>query len=170
MKSETPESSIGADGLSVDRKSQDERNTDDAYIVIIPRPCCNNASDASGNLLPPSNRTTSDRDKTNTGSHAVRYNVDRVRMESSVTADREDDVAIWYGFCKNIVHEYSRTSFTYPSGKLIALSGIAKMMRFKVDDVYIAGRWSMMLPEHLPWESGSTSGTMVVQECIVFLS
>lgn len=46
---------------------------------------------------------------------------------------------------------YSKCCLTYPSDKLIALSGIAKYMTEITGDEYIAGFWRKSLLRFLPW-------------------
>lgn len=56
-----------------------------------------------------------------------------------------------YEFWSRIVHTYSRCQLTNPGDKLIALSGIAKMMRERLDDEYVAGMWRRYLASQLSW-------------------
>ena len=46
---------------------------------------------------------------------------------------------------------YSKTKLTNPTDKLIALSGIAKMLSTEIDDRYVAGMWVKNLASHLLW-------------------
>jgi hypothetical protein len=50
-----------------------------------------------------------------------------------------------------VVEVYSRTRLTKPDDKLIALSGIAKMMSAEIKDVYVAGMWRKNLASQLLW-------------------
>lgn len=55
-----------------------------------------------------------------------------------------------YDLWSNIVLEYTRCDLTVKSDKLVALSGIANMMRKKMgDDEYLAGLWRKWLPYQL---------------------
>jgi hypothetical protein len=46
---------------------------------------------------------------------------------------------------KQIIEVYSRTSLTKPADKLIALSGVAKMMSAQAGGTYLAGLWTEYL-------------------------
>lgn len=50
-----------------------------------------------------------------------------------------------------IVEAYSKTNLTWPTDKLIALSGMAKMMSRKIDRQYVAGLWGIHLESQLLW-------------------
>ncbi|RDL34348.1 uncharacterized protein BP5553_07476 [Venustampulla echinocandica] len=52
---------------------------------------------------------------------------------------------------KRVVEVYSKTKLTNPSDKLIALSGIAKMMSKEVGETYVAGLWKEYLASQLLW-------------------
>jgi len=52
---------------------------------------------------------------------------------------------------KQIVEAYSRTQLTNGSDKLIALSGIAKIMSERLNDTYLAGMWKQHLASQLLW-------------------
>jgi hypothetical protein len=66
------------------------------------------------------------------------------------------DRASWYGMWKNWVRTYSAMSLTYPSDKLAAISGIAKMFQYVVHDEYVAGMWRKDLISQLITWRGRT--------------
>jgi hypothetical protein len=56
-----------------------------------------------------------------------------------------------YEIWKHVVEVYSKTQLTQHTDKLIALSGIAKMMHGMIRDNYIAGMWEKYLASQLLW-------------------
>jgi hypothetical protein len=54
----------------------------------------------------------------------------------------------WIG----IVSTYSQCSLTYPTDKLVAISGIAKFMRTSMGCQYLAGSWRWNLEHQLLWK------------------
>jgi hypothetical protein len=60
-----------------------------------------------------------------------------------------------YELWKRTVEVYSKTQLTNPYDKLIALSGIAKVMASKLDDNYVAGIWFRYLASELLWHTNS---------------
>jgi hypothetical protein len=75
----------------------------------------------------------------------------------SVAVDRgserpsKDDLwKLWTG----IVETYTACKLTYTSDKLVALSGVAKLMEQAIDDQYCAGLWRKNLVTQLFWWSG----------------
>ncbi|KAL5120569.1 hypothetical protein ACEQ8H_001588 [Pleosporales sp. CAS-2024a] len=50
-----------------------------------------------------------------------------------------------------IVEAYSKTNLANPNDKLIALSGLAKMMKEKINAQYIAGLWNTHMASQLLW-------------------
>ncbi|KAH6637575.1 heterokaryon incompatibility protein-domain-containing protein [Boeremia exigua] len=65
----------------------------------------------------------------------------------------EKDKASWYRLWQRLIHTYSYTSLTFPGDKLVAISGIAKMIRSHVLDEYVAGMWRKDLNRQLLWEA-----------------
>jgi hypothetical protein len=55
---------------------------------------------------------------------------------------------IWYG----LVEQYTRCSLTMDEDKLVAISGIAKLVQRKLEDDYLAGLWRRNLPKDLLWQ------------------
>ncbi|KAF4625854.1 hypothetical protein G7Y89_g12310 [Cudoniella acicularis] len=55
-----------------------------------------------------------------------------------------------------IMRTYSRTALTKPEDKLIALSGIAKMLQVVMEDEYIAGMWKRHFAGQLLWRVDTT--------------
>lgn len=68
-------------------------------------------------------------------------------------AFRNKDRGSWYWMWRNLVQMYSTMSLTYPSDKLAAVSGIAKMVQSVVHDEYVAGMWREDLVVQLLWHS-----------------
>ncbi|KAJ4253814.1 hypothetical protein NW762_010209 [Fusarium torreyae] len=56
-----------------------------------------------------------------------------------------------YAFWDNLVEIYSACALTFPSDKLIALSGIAKQVASLFPDKYLAGMWRYRLEYNLLW-------------------
>lgn len=66
-----------------------------------------------------------------------------------------------HNFWEQCVEAYSRTSLTYQSDKLIALSGIASVIASKIQDHWVQGLWVGTLPQDLLWRSDNdTTGSM----------
>lgn len=59
--------------------------------------------------------------------------------------------AMYELWCRN-VFLYSDTCVTRESDKLVAISGLAKMMLSLCDDTYLAGLWLRQLPTELLWQ------------------
>jgi hypothetical protein len=57
-----------------------------------------------------------------------------------------------YSVWTNIVSAYSSSALTFPTDKLIALSGIAKIMEGRLNDQYVVGMWRRYLPSQLLWK------------------
>ena len=71
-------------------------------------------------------------------------------IESGSDTNRKDDLwKLW----KGVVELYSAKRLTYSSDKLVALSGIAKLMESTLDDQYCAGLWRKSLVRQLYWTS-----------------
>ncbi|KAI1473149.1 HET-domain-containing protein [Daldinia caldariorum] len=74
-----------------------------------------------------------------------------IRKDSSLLANLLTEWA-------QAVQEYSKCDLTYPSDKLVALSGLENDMRAKLRslssayDVYYAGMWEIMMPASLLWK------------------
>ncbi|KAK8859801.1 heterokaryon incompatibility protein-domain-containing protein [Apiospora arundinis] len=50
-----------------------------------------------------------------------------------------------------IVQAYTACDLTFPSDKLVAISGIAKMVRSILNDEYVAGMWRLHLDREILW-------------------
>ncbi|KAI1809561.1 HET-domain-containing protein [Poronia punctata] len=76
---------------------------------------------------------------------------------SSLQTGGGDVYKLWGG----IVRSYSRTKLTYPSDKLVAIAGIAKVMRARLgdEDEYVVGMWRSRLASHLLWQVSSSSSS-----------
>lgn len=66
-------------------------------------------------------------------------------------AFRNKDRGSWYWMWRNLIQIYSTMSLTYPSDKLAAISGIAKMVQSVIHDEYVAGMWREDLVGQLLW-------------------
>jgi len=66
----------------------------------------------------------------------------------------------------NLVHSYTSCSLTNPGDKLVALSGVAKLLQEVSGDEYLAGLWRKHLPSQLLWKrtSDQTSPLLPAQE------
>jgi hypothetical protein len=77
-------------------------------------------------------------------------------IEGSVKVNNafcEKDKASWYGMWRTLVRKYSMMSLTYPSDKLAAILGVAKMVQSGVRDEYVAGMWRRYLVHQLIWSA-----------------
>ncbi|KAF8850026.1 HET-domain-containing protein [Acephala macrosclerotiorum] len=75
-----------------------------------------------------------------------------VAIERVLETPSKDDLwKLWAG----IVETYTACNLTYASDKLVALSGVAKLMELALDDQYCAGLWRKKLATQLAWVSGS---------------
>jgi hypothetical protein len=73
-----------------------------------------------------------------------------ILVERSPEAPSKDDLwKLWAG----IVEIYTASKLTYTSDKLVALSGIVKLMERALDDQYCAGLWRKNLVTQLSWLS-----------------
>jgi hypothetical protein len=72
-------------------------------------------------------------------------------------AFRKEDLDSWYEMWQTWIEAYSLMSLTYPSDKLIAISGVAKMVQSVVGDEYVAGMWRKDLLYQLVWHGGRTN-------------
>lgn len=64
---------------------------------------------------------------------------------------RKKNKASWYEMWRNLVRAYSTMSLTYPSDKLAAISGVARMVQSAVHDEYVAGMWREGFLSQLLW-------------------
>ncbi|KAI8633248.1 HET-domain-containing protein [Xylariaceae sp. FL1651] len=70
-----------------------------------------------------------------------------VEQSISQASNLNDAYALW----KDIAQTYSETAVTFSSDKLVAVSGIVKVLRKTLNDVYIVGMWRRYLASHLLW-------------------
>jgi hypothetical protein len=63
------------------------------------------------------------------------------------SGDRENLYVKFY----NVIREYSDCALTNPQDKLVAVSGIARLMQKTLKDDYVAGYWLKTLPRALLW-------------------
>jgi hypothetical protein len=68
-------------------------------------------------------------------------------MESSSKHSKTTRLELWHG----IVESYTNCDLTYTTDKLIALSGVVKLMEQALDDEYCAGLWRSRLVTELFW-------------------
>ena len=59
-----------------------------------------------------------------------------------------------YYVWSRLLERYSKTTITFPTDRLIALSGLAQIMSNALEDEYIAGLWRSILPSQLLWRVG----------------
>ncbi|EPE33301.1 heterokaryon incompatibility protein [Glarea lozoyensis ATCC 20868] len=59
----------------------------------------------------------------------------------------------------HVVQEYSGCALTKPQDKLIAISGIARILQQKLEDEYVAGFWLKSLPQALLWYISDFGGS-----------
>jgi hypothetical protein len=59
-------------------------------------------------------------------------------------------LSYWY----NVVDSYGQTQLSFPTDRLIALSGIAREVQAMLQATYIAGMWQNQLPDSLLWYCG----------------
>lgn len=80
--------------------------------------------------------------------------------EGRPTRDADD-----YQFWVNVVKDYSKRDITNISDKLVALSGVAKHMKGKFDDIYLCGLWKRNIAHEVLWSrvSGKLGGDWIVQ-------
>ena len=72
----------------------------------------------------------------------------RLRKASNNEPDPELNA---YHLWVKIVQAYTSSDLSKPEDKLIAISGIAKRFRSMLNDTYLAGLWSRLLPTQLLW-------------------
>jgi hypothetical protein len=78
--------------------------------------------------------------------------VKRIVGKELFAAEPKPSDWLWYGLLK----DYSRCQLTYDSDKLIALSGLAKIVaRTSMPQDYLAGLWRTSLPISLMWFTNS---------------
>ncbi|KAF1955087.1 HET-domain-containing protein, partial [Byssothecium circinans] len=66
---------------------------------------------------------------------------------------RDKKVPPWLDAWITIIEDYSRRTFSEPSDKLIALSGVATDFFEKTGDTYLAGLWKNRFIAHMAWYS-----------------
>jgi hypothetical protein len=80
----------------------------------------------------------------------------------SISRDRHDqgcyDMTALLKIWRNIVGIYTKCNLTFPSDKLVALSGVAKSMKQAFNDGYCAGLWRRDLVADLMWYVDIPSG------------
>jgi hypothetical protein len=54
----------------------------------------------------------------------------------------------------NVVDSYGQTRLSFPTDRLIALSGIAREVQAMLQTTYVAGMWQNQLPDSLLWYCG----------------
>jgi len=70
-----------------------------------------------------------------------------IPMERRTRGSKYDLWQLW----RSIINIYTDCDLTYPSDKLVALSGIAKIMEQVLDDEYCAGLWKSRIATELGW-------------------
>jgi len=56
-----------------------------------------------------------------------------------------------FNLWRNLVEKYSRCDLTYPSDKLLAIAGVAKLFQGVTNDKYVAGIWSSHVLTMMDW-------------------
>lgn len=74
-------------------------------------------------------------------------NYAHLQRQRSESADPE----IYYQLWDQVVSQYSTCSLTFPSDKLVAISGVARFLKPLLNDVYILGNWSKAPSIQLLW-------------------
>ena len=59
-----------------------------------------------------------------------------------------------YYVWSRLLEKYSKTNITFPTDRLVALSGLAQIMSNALEDEYVAGLWKSILPSQLLWRVG----------------
>ena len=59
-----------------------------------------------------------------------------------------------YYVWSRLLEKYSKTTITFPTDRLVALFGLAKIMSEALEDEYLAGLWKSILPSQLLWRVG----------------
>ncbi|CAG9989394.1 unnamed protein product [Clonostachys byssicola] len=79
--------------------------------------------------------------------------IDADAYKQWLTSRREYDPAthVGYDVWGRIIEIYSGTQLTKEADRLVAISGLAKRMRFILKDEYLAGLWARHLPYQLAW-------------------
>ncbi|KAF1928873.1 HET-domain-containing protein [Didymella exigua CBS 183.55] len=72
---------------------------------------------------------------------------------------KQTELIPWLEFWDSMVDAYTGTSLTRSEDKLVALSGIAKVVAAKMEDTYIAGMWRRILEQSLMWSIASPAAT-----------
>ena len=58
-----------------------------------------------------------------------------------------DTFSLW----NDLVQKYSRCDLTYPSDKLLAMAGVAKLFQGAINEKYLAGLWSSHVLTMMDW-------------------
>ena len=67
-----------------------------------------------------------------------------------------------YYVWSRLLEKYSKTNITFPTDRLVALSGLAQIMSEALEDEYLAGLWKSILPSQLLWRVGQfTPGSIL---------
>ncbi|KAK3402148.1 heterokaryon incompatibility protein-domain-containing protein [Sordaria brevicollis] len=66
-------------------------------------------------------------------------------------ADREGEELKLYYLWANLVESYSACKLTFQSDKLVACSGLAKIIQARIKDKYVVGMWRRYLEHELLW-------------------
>jgi hypothetical protein len=80
--------------------------------------------------------------------------IDDFQVRSEVTKisfAREQNPGVWLQYWCEIVSTYSESALTFASDRLPAVSGIARELKQKLRDKYLAGLWYTDIPRGLTW-------------------
>lgn len=67
-------------------------------------------------------------------------------------AEREGDKLDLYNLWARLVKSYTACQLTYQSDKLVACSGLAKIIQARINDEYVVGMWRRYLEHELLWQ------------------
>ena len=76
------------------------------------------------------------------------------RSSSPVRPKRNARSLNGYYVWSRLLERYSKTTITFPTDRLVALSGLAQIMSNALEDEYVAGLWKSILPSQLLWRVG----------------
>ena len=84
------------------------------------------------------------------------------RSSSHVRRKRNARSLNGYYVWSRLLEKYSKTTITFPTDRLVALSGLAQIMSEALEDEYVAGLWKSILPSQLLWRVGQfTPGSIL---------
>ncbi|OAG09369.1 HET-domain-containing protein [Paraphaeosphaeria sporulosa] len=78
-------------------------------------------------------------------------------LDSKSRGHSGGDMSAWHSliFWEAMIREYTGKRLSHPTDRLIAISGIARLLNATLDDAYVAGMWKWHLEEQLIWYAAS---------------